>query len=209
MFTGLIETTGVIRSRFAVSSGMTFQVECQFKSGPYQLGESIAIDGICVTVETFDSKGFTFTASDETLKRGIIGQIQVGSKVHLERALRVGDRMGGHIVQGHVDGVGMVMQVLPKGKAADLHVKVPDELTKYIVEKGSISIQGVSLTVANLQTGTIVIALIPATVEETLLGLLRAGDKVNLEVDILAKYVESMVSGKDGLNEEKLRNWGF
>jgi len=210
MFTGLIETIGVISQQRKLADGMTFTIDCRFESGPYQLGESIATDGICITVESFNENGFTFTASEETLKRGTFNYYKIGDRVHLERALQLGGRLGGHLVQGHVDGVGRVVRFQPLTTGAILTIEVPDELRKYIVEKGSLAVQGVSLTIAKIQARQVELALIPATLKETLLGELKSRDKVNLEVDIIAKYVESFVNPKaGGLDSEKLASWGF
>ena len=209
MFTGLIETTGIIRSRRSLTEGMTFRVECYFNSGDLVRGESIAVDGVCVTVESFDSNGFSFTASPETLQRSTIREKKTGKKVHLERALRLGDRFGGHIVQGHVDGVGEVRHLISKGNGAELRINIPEYLNRYVVEKGSLAVQGVSLTVATRTETEVTLALIPATLDSTYLGELKQGDKVNLEVDILSKYVESVLGPKSGIDEDKLRQWGF
>lgn len=210
MFTGLIETTGRISARKALQDGMHFNVECRFDGGDYQRGESIAVDGVCITVEGFDAKGFSFSASAETLKHSTIGSKNVGEKVHLERALRLGDRLGGHIVQGHVDGIGKVARVVIRGTGADLTIDIPESLRRYVVQKGSLAVQGVSLTVAEVDAGMAAISLVPATLETTYLGELKPGDAVNLEVDIMAKYVESIMADRDGgVNEDKLRAWGF
>lgn len=209
MFTGLIETIGIVRNRQGLAEGMSFEVECTFDSGSFVHGESIAVDGICVTVEDYNSNGFKFSASTETLQRSTISVKQVGSKVHLERALRLGDRLGGHIVQGHVDGIGEVQQSVSKGAGAELRIKIPESLSRYVVEKGSIAIHGVSLTVAEKSEGLVTVALIPATLTGTYLGDLRTGAKVNLEMDILSKYVEAMVTPQGGIDAEKLKQWGF
>ena len=209
MFTGLIESIGVIRGKRPQDGGMSFQVECHFGSGDYIMGESIAVDGVCVTVETFDVNGFAFSASAETLQRSTIREKKTGDKVHLERALRLGDRMGGHIVQGHVDGVGDVRQLVSTGSGAELRIHIPESLSRYVVEKGSVAVDGVSLTVASLNAAEMTLTLIPATLEATYLGELKAGDNVNLEVDILSKYVESILKPQNGIDAEKLKQWGF
>ena len=210
MFTGLIETIGIIARRRTVQDGMSFQIDCHFDSGELQSGESIAVDGVCVTVEDFSPRGFSFSASAETLQRGTIGRKPEGSRVHLERALRLGDRLGGHFVQGHVDGIGRVQQLIPRGEGADLIVGVPESLKRYVVEKGPLAVQGVSLTVAGIKADTATIALIPATLRGTYWGELKPGDELNLEVDVLAKYIESFMPNKGGdIDQEKLRRWGF
>jgi riboflavin synthase len=210
MFTGLIETTGRIALRSSRGEGMAFRIECHFESGDYEMGESIAVDGVCVTVEKYDGGGFNFSVSAETMQRSTLRIANVGDRVHLERALRLGDRLGGHLVQGHVDGIGEVVSITRKETGAELIITVPDALIRYVVEKGSLSVQGVSLTVASMERGRATVALIPATLESTCLGNLKLGGKVNLEVDILAKYVESMLANREsGIDESKLRAWGF
>jgi len=210
MFTGLIQTIGSIKSSAARGSGKSYRIACRFEEENLQTGESIAVDGVCITVEAFDQSGFNFAASAETLKRSTLGGKSVGDSVHLERALRLGDRLGGHLVQGHVDGVGRIQSLVSPGEAAELTVEIPRELRRYVVEKGSIAIQGVSLTVAQFKSGTASVALIPETLRRTYLGRLKAGDRLNLEVDILAKYVESLQNrGEGGISTENLANWGF
>lgn len=210
MFTGLVQTIGVLRSRRQQSEGMRFEVDCKFSDGELKKGESIAVDGVCVTVEDFHDGGFEFTALPETLSRSTLGDKKAGQKVHLERALRVGDRLGGHIVQGHVDGTGKVIRIAHRGLSAELTVEIPEDFRRYVVVKGSVAAQGVSLTVATIESGLATFALIPETLKATYLGRLKAGNVLNLEVDILAKYVESFVKGADkGIGADKLRDWGF
>ncbi len=211
MFTGLIETIGAVKQITAAGSGKTVSLICRFDGEPLALGASVAVDGICVTVEKCHDDGFQFTVSPETLRRGTIGSKQPGDPVHLERALRLGDRLGGHIMQGHVDGVGVVSRYTSQGAGGELKIAVPQELRAYIVEKGSLAVHGVSLTVADIdRAGIVTLVLIPETLQRTYLGHLRPGDRLNLEVDILAKYVESMLKKKGGgLSEMKLSEWGF
>ncbi|HEX7342887.1 MAG TPA: riboflavin synthase [bacterium] len=210
MFTGLIQTVGRVRGSAVQGAGQSYQISCRFEGESLQTGESIAVDGVCVTVEAFDKDGFRFAASSETLKRSTLRDKRSGDPVHLERALRLGDRLGGHLVQGHVDGMGIVNSLVPQGNGQDLTIEVPQELRHYVAEKGSIAIQGVSLTVAHLNSGLATVALIPETLRQTYLGKLKAGDRVNIEVDILAKYVESSLKrGENGISTEKLAEWGF
>lgn len=210
MFTGLVQTIGVLRSRRQQSEGMRFEINCDFTDGELKKGESIAVDGVCITVEDLNDRGFQFTASSETLSRSTLGDKKAGQKVHLERALRAGDRLGGHIVQGHVDGTGRVMQLVRRGSGVELTIEIPEDLRRYVVEKGSVAVQGVSLTVAGVESRLATFALIPETLKTTYLGQLKIGDVVNLEVDILAKYVESFTKGPDKeIRADKLRDWGF
>jgi riboflavin synthase len=210
MFTGLIEIIGTIRAARAEVEGKSFTVAARFTGDPLQVGESIAVDGVCLTVEAFDADSFRCSTSAETLRRSALGSQSAGGKVHLERALRLGDRLGGHLVQGHVDVTGVVRQVNFRGAGADLVVDIPESLRPYVVEKGSLAVQGVSLTVAALQGGKATFALIPETLRRTYLGEMKSGQAVNLEADVLAKYVENLLRRRDGgLSENTLREWGF
>jgi riboflavin synthase len=209
MFTGLIETIGILKSSRTVSGGKRLTISGRLEGETLRVGESIAVDGLCLTVESYTGVEFTCTASTETLERGTIGTKRTGQKVHLERALRLGDRLGGHLVQGHVDGVGIIRQIIPRGSGAELVIEIPADLQGYVVEKGSLAVQGVSLTVARLESSAAWIAVIPETLRRTYLSDLDSGDRVNLETDILAKYVESLLHRKTGLDEGKLKEWGF
>jgi riboflavin synthase len=183
VFTGLVREIGTVRSmqrgRLVIES--TIEAE---------LGDSIAIDGVCLTVVVNDDGVLAFDAVPETLARTSLGALEPGSGVNLEPALRVGDALGGHIVQGHVDGVGAY-----RGTDDDLHwFDAPAEILRYVVEKGSIAVQGVSLTVAAVDGTGFAVALIPHTLDATTLGRLEPGARVNLEVDVVAKYVEKLVA---------------
>lgn len=210
MFTGIIEKIGVLTQRKIRGEGAFFSVQCRFEAEPYVLGESIAVDGICVTIEDFKGDVFSFTASVETLSRTTIGSKRIGEKLHLERALALGGRLGGHLVQGHIDGIGEIHSCVKSQAGAELSVIIPESLQKYVVQKGSLAVQGVSLTVAKFEGGIATISLIPATLKSTYLGGLTSGDQVNLEVDILAKYAESFLTKRDQeIDHNKLTQWGF
>ena len=161
------------------------------------LGDSVAINGVCLTVVAVDGDRLAFDAVPETLSRSSLGRLTAGSPVNLESALRAGDALGGHYVQGHVDGVGAVRTVEPEGDGRRIWFDAPTDLLRYVVEKGSIAIEGTSLTIAALDESGFAVALIPHTLEATTFGSLEAGDPVNLEVDVLAKYVERLL-GADG-----------
>jgi len=187
MFTGIVEAVGEVRSvgpRLAVASRL---VEAA------AIGDSIAIDGVCLTVVERRGDVVAFDLSRETLDRTGLGELREGDRVNLERPLAADGRFGGHIVQGHVDGVGTVVALEPTTTGATLRVAVPDDVVRYLVEKGSVAIDGVSLTVARLDRTTFDVALVPHTLAATTLGDLAAGDPVNLEADVIAKYVESML----------------
>jgi len=189
MFTGLVREVGTVASmedgRLIVDAPATAQ--------GVQLGDSIAIDGVCLTVVACDDSSLSFDAVPETLARTALGTLDQGSRVNLEPALRAGDALGGHYVQGHVDGVGAVRSVEPEGEGKRVRFDAPAELLRYIVEKGSIAVQGTSLTVAAVDETGFEVALIPHTLQETTLGELEPEQPVNLETDVLAKYVEKLL----------------
>jgi riboflavin synthase len=151
------------------------------------------VNGVCLTVTQYDAAAFTVGLAPETLRRTNLGDLRAGDGVNLERAVAAGGRMGGHYVQGHVDGVGTVRRVDPEGVGARMWFDAPPEVVPYIVEKGSIAVEGTSLTVAAVEDGRFAVALVPHTLEATTLGALEAGDPVNLEADVLAKYVERLL----------------
>jgi riboflavin synthase len=185
MFTGLVQATGTVSSL----GGGRLRVE----AGGLELreGDSVAVNGVCLTATETDADGFGADVVDETLARSSLGALAGGDRVNLELPLRPSDRLGGHIVQGHVDGVGSVESL---GDDGLLRVSAAPELLRYVVEKGSIAIDGVSLTVADVDDESLTVALIPETLERTTLGGAQPGRPVNLEVDVLAKYVEKLVA---------------
>ena len=194
MFTGIVEGRGHVRT-----AGRRLVVSCGEVASDADIGASIAVNGVCLTVVGRDDDALAFDLSDETLARTALGRLAEGDGVNLERPMAAGGRFGGHIVQGHVDGVGVVHALTPDDAGgATLDVGIPADLRRYLVEKGSVTVDGVSLTVAAVLPEGFRIALIPHTLAETTLGALRAGDAVNLEVDVIAKYVESMLEGRTG-----------
>ncbi len=208
MFTGLVEARGAVRAVRARGSGKVLWIDAPLAD--YVLGESIACDGVCLTVEAWDASGFQVTAGEETLRRTTFADVAPGTRLHLERAMRVGDRLGGHIVQGHVDGVGRVRAVTPHPNWTRIDVDVPPQLSRYFVEKGSVCVNGVSLTVNGIDAVGFHVGIVPHTLEVTNLGALRPGSAVNLEVDILAKYVERLLGARaGGVDLPLLRAAGF
>ena len=189
------------------------QISAQRVLEDVKMGDSINVDGVCQTVVHFDAQSFSVETVSETLSRTTLGQFQSGRHVNLERALCPGDRLGGHIVQGHVDGVGHVGSVQERQGEWRIQITVPSALQRYIAEKGSIAIDGTSLTVANLSDEGFTISVIPHTFDQTVLSQRRTGDAVNLEVDVLARYIERLLAaGADtsaGLSFESLRNLGY
>jgi riboflavin synthase len=217
MFTGLILGKGIVLEKRSSGSGMIFTLESDFDlTGPEE-GESIAVNGVCLTAKNIGSRKFTVDVSPESLSRTNLGKLSVGSKVNLERALRLSDRLGGHMVSGHVDAVSTVLEKRPVQNFVQFTFRIPAGLGKYIIEKGSIAIDGTSLTVNNCDDKTFSIVVIPHTLEVTLLGTLREGDSVNIEVDLIGKYVEKMlqadpgnpVKSQGGINPEFLAKHGF
>ena len=189
MFTGLVREVGTVASM----EGGRLTIDAPETAEGVQLGDSIAIDGVCLTVVACDDSSLSFDAVPETLARTALGTLEQGSRVNLEPALRAGDALGGHYVQGHVDGVGAVQSVVPEGEGRRVRFEAPAELLKYIVEKGSIAVQGTSLTVAAVDEAGFEVALIPHTLQATTLGELEPEQPVNLETDVLAKYVEKLL----------------
>ena len=195
MFTGLVEEIGVVEELEQLDDAVRIAVRAPKVTEDAAPGDSIAVDGVCLTV--VDSVDGTFTADvmRETLDRSRLGTYKAGSRVNLERALAAGQRMGGHIVQGHVDGVAEVVSRTPSEHWEVVRFTLPERLERYVVEKGSIAVNGTSLTVSAVGEGYFEVSLIPTTLRDTTAGALAPGDPVNLEVDIVAKYVEKMVQG--------------
>lgn len=192
MFTGIVQDIGRIERIDRQARGARITVEAQL-SQQLQAGDSIALSGVCVTAQPDGVRSFRADLMNETLARSSLADAQPGTAVNLELPLRPTDRIGGHIVQGHVDGVGTVASVTDDGFTRVMEVKAPERLLHYAVEKGSIALDGVSLTVAELRPGSFTVSLIPETLRRTTLGQARAGTRVNLEVDVLAKYVERLI----------------
>lgn len=193
MFTGLITAVGEIVSVSRTDAGLELVVEAPYEQ--VELGESISLNGVCLTVRDFAPGRFTVAAVVTTLDRTTIGDWRVGSKVNLERAMAVGDKLGGHIVQGHVDGVGDVLSAEQRDDAWILDVRVPDEIDELLVPRGSIAVDGVSLTVVELPAANVMrLSIIEHTMRHTTLGSLRAGARVHLEGDILAKHLKRLAA---------------
>ena len=194
MFTGLVEEVGQVAALDVRSDGARLRVAATRVLDGLVLGDSVAVDGTCLTVVTIHRDGFEIDAVSETLERTTLGDRAVGDPVNLERALRAGDRMGGHLVQGHVDGTGQITGVTDVGIGRHVVVSAPAEIRRYVVEKGSITVDGVSLTVAACIDDGFAVALIPHTLGSTTLGGAVVGRRVNLEVDLVAKYVEALAA---------------
>jgi riboflavin synthase len=207
MFTGIIEGAGKIESLDCGAEGAKLRVNfagAHDIGAGMKLGDSIAVNGCCLTVVAFDAAHFSADLSGETLERTSFGEKKPGDTINLERPLAAGARLGGHFVQGHVDGVGRVTRLAREGDNWWLSVRVPEELRRYIAEKGSIAIDGISLTVARWRDGVADIAIIPFTHQHTSVRNMVPGDAVNLESDILAKYVESLVGARNAPEPSRL-----
>lgn len=194
MFTGIIEEIGVIKEFSKSGNSALIVVECKKILEDLKLGDSIAINGVCQTVVKFDKTHFAVQVSSETLSVTNLANLKAGDKVNLERALTLSARLGGHLVSGHVDGLAKIKSVQKLSEFYNLKFEVEKSLSKYIVKKGSVTINGISLTVANIAQNEFEIAIIPHTFDNTTLKWLKMGDFVNIEVDILAKYVEKFLS---------------
>ncbi len=192
MFTGIVEEVGTV----AALSPHRLSVRARTVATDLSLGDSISVNGACLTVVERSADGFSADLAEETLARTNLGGVQAGDGVNLERALLASSRMGGHIVQGHVDGVGTITSLSGTDDDTRLVVEAPPEVARYIVEKGFIAVDGISLTVTTVDGPSFGVAVVPYTREHTVLGVRKAGDRVNLEVDILAKYVERLTAGQ-------------
>ncbi len=197
MFTGIIEGTGKLLSKRNTGGGMAFDLEAEFDLVNPEEGESIAVNGVCLTAYNMHGRKFTVDVSPESLSRTTLGKLAVGSDVNMERALQLSGRLGGHIVSGHVDCVASVLSRQPKGDFTLFSFGFPKEFGRYVIEKGSVTIDGVSLTVNGCGADTFEVSIIPHTLQVTTLGMLKRGSKVNIEVDIIGKYVEKMLLPKD------------
>ena len=197
MFTGLVEEKGAVQQLKMVGSACDLSIEAQLVSEDVAIGDSIAINGCCLTVVAIDGTSLTFQAGSETLSRTNLGELETGSHVNLERSLQVGQRMGGHYVSGHVDALGTVDERNDDGEWAEFWFRVPPDLTKQMAAKGSVTVDGISLTIVGVETDRFSVALIPHTLDVTTLGGRQVGDHVNIETDVLAKYVQAQLAGQN------------
>lgn len=193
MFTGIVRERGRVAEVGGGAEGLRLEIEGPRTAAATAVGDSVSIDGADLTAEHVADGRMRFHAVPETLRRTALGRLRPGAEVNLEPALRAGEPFGGHYVQGHVDAVGRLRSSEPEGAGRRVWIEAPPEVLRYCVEKGSVTVQGVSLTIANLADDAFAVALIPHTLAETTLGLLQAGDPVNLEADVLAKYVERLL----------------
>ncbi len=200
MFTGLVETMGTIAAVTDQPPGRRLTVDAGFVAQDAAIGDSICVNGCCLTVVAIEGERLDFEAGEETLSRTNLGSLQVGSSVNLERSLAVGDRLGGHYVTGHIDGLGRLLERRDDPPWAHLRFGMPARLASQIASKGSIAVDGISLTVVDVDDDSFTVALIPHTLEVTTLGKRKVGDEVNLETDLLAKYVQRSLQPTSGTN---------
>ena len=206
MFTGIVEETGKIKS---ITQGKLVLSARKVLEGTSP-GDSIAVNGTCLTVIEMGDETFSIEVMPETLRRTDLGNLRSGDRVNLERALAVGSRLGGHFVQGHVDGTGNVVSLIPEGEAVLMKISAPVQIMRYLVEKGFVAVDGVSLTVTECNASSFSTSLVTFTRENTILGEKRSGDAVNLEIDIIAKYVEQLANSRaSGITSEFLAEHGF
>jgi len=202
MFTGLIESEGIITRAERAQGGIRLEVYAPEFGRDMAIGDSIAVDGACLTVVQFIRGAFIADVSEETASRTTLGQLRQGNKVNLERALRLSDRLGGHLVTGHIDGLARLVLRQPAGNSTIYQFQVPEQLMEYIVSKGSVAIDGISLTVADTRDDSFAAAVIPHTEQSTTLKDKAIGSAVNIEVDMMAKYVKRFVGGYMGVEED-------
>ena len=193
LFTGLVADLGTVKAVDASDGGVRLTVETALELDE---GDSVAVNGVCLTATSLPGGAFTADVMHETLRRSSLGALEAGSKVNLELPLRADDRLGGHFVQGHVDGLGTVWDVREEGFSHVVSIGAPPEIMRYVIEKGSIAVDGVSLTISGLGEDWFQVSLIPETLERTILGEATTGTPVNLEVDVLAKYIERLVPAR-------------
>ncbi len=210
MFTGIIQDIGVINGVEHSSGATRMWVKTKLGADTFTLGESIAVDGVCLTVSEIKGDAFRVDVSAESMSRSTLKEAAPGRKVNLERAMQATDRFGGHFVLGHVDGIGNLKEVRREGEYLRMVITPPPELLRYIVEKGSVAVDGVSLTINSVDAAGFSLMLIPTTIAQTTLAQKRPGDKVNIETDIIGKYIEKFLAARSGgITLEKLREQGF
>ena len=204
MFTGIVEEMGTVRRLNQSPNRCELELSAAKVLEGTQIGDSIAVNGVCLTVIRMDKDHFTADVMPETLRRSNLGQLKTGSKVNLERAMAADGRFGGHIVAGHIDGTGTIRSMQPEGNAVLVTISAAPELLRYVVEKGSIAIDGISLTVARVDSETFSVSIIPHTQSNTILADRKVGDRVNLETDIIGKYVEKLLQPQETKKESRI-----
>lgn len=209
MFTGIVEELGVIKSVRRGADSARLMIEAARVIEGSRVGDSIMVNGVCLTSVYFGERTFTADVMAETLDKSNLGKLKTGDRVNLERALRLGDRLGGHIVSGHIDGVGTITSREKHDIATLVSIRAPETVMRYIIKKGSVAIDGISLTVVDFAAESFQVSLIPHTARETTLGFKKNGDTVNLEGDIIGKYIERMMNFKGSKENDTGLNMGF
>jgi riboflavin synthase len=211
MFTGIIQEIGEIEDLQPEGGGVRMTIAAPQSARELQVNDSIAINGVCLTVTSHTASSFIVEAVEETLLKTTIGQFRTGRRVNLELAVRLTERLGGHMVQGHVDGLGTVTRTEDKESSRLITVTLPADFMQFIIPVGSLAIDGVSLTAARVRNDSVVVSVIPHTLEKTTLADLKAGNSVNIELDVIGKYVYRMLHGRprSALTEDMLRQWGY
>ena len=217
MFTGIIKETGTIKKITDKVQDMEFEVSSSVLLKDVKTGDSIAINGVCLTVKSFEEDSFTFDVSSNTLAHTNLGELETGDKVNLEDSLTLSDKMGGHFVSGHIDCTARIASIGKTGRAYEITLELPSEAAPFIAERGSVAIDGISLTVTEVAGDSFKVVIIPHTFENTILGSKSAGSSVNIEVDMLARYIANYLNNKnqktsgekDRMLKEKLEKYGF
>lgn len=213
MFTGIIEELGIVKKILKKGASLTLTIQADTILRDIKKGDSIAVSGVCLTAVDFDDDTFTAEVSSETLDKSNLGELKKGERVNLERAMRIGERLMGHMVSGHIDGTGVILKKEIRGDFMEVEFQAPKGLLRYIVSKGSIAVDGVSLTIAELKKDIFSVSIIPHTKEMTTIGIKKRGDTVNLECDMIGKYVEGFLSAEGDkekkLSREFLKEYGF
>lgn len=215
MFTGIIEEVGIVYKVIGTSSGASLTINCKKVLEDLKLGDSVAVNGVCLTAKEVGKDSFIADIMPETFRSTNLSELSSGKRVNLERALKAGSRFGGHIVTGHVDGIGRLVKTYPEGNAIIFEIAPPKELMKYLIPKGSVAIDGISLTIQKVQNHSFMVSLIPHTFQATALKYKSIGDTLNIEVDIIGKYVREFLLNLDirgserGLTVDMLKNYGF
>lgn len=193
MFTGLVEELGMVTSIIKGPESAKLTIAASIVLEDVKMGDSIAVNGVCLTVVAFENSWFQADVMAETLEKSALGDLKVGHRVNLERAMRLGDRLGGHMVSGHIDGIGILINKEVKDIAVVTEIQAPAQVLKYVIKKGSIAVDGISLTVVDVKSDRFIVSLIPHTAKITTIGYKKIGDKVNLESDLIGKYIEKLI----------------
>jgi len=203
MFTGIVEGTGAIKGIDRIGSGLKLTILPLFEASDIRIGDSVSVDGVCLTITKIKGNEFEVDVSSETISRSTVGLLSQGDKVNLERALRVSDRLGGHLVSGHIDGTGKILKKVPSERSYLLEIEVDEKMSRYMVEKGSVAVDGISLTINRCERNSFEVNIIPQTAKETTLLEKNPGDPVNIETDMVGKYVEKFLNLSRGSREQK------